>query len=177
MVPHMCQYLRYWWNELKFWSTRITFDRICHTCVIIWSNDVITNRTLLWLLTVDRGCECLEWHIWCCMLLLPDVKGISPRRSSRRKTSKQRETKDKPAENVCRYCPDDDVTKIEPWWTIDLLGEQPPPARPRFKCTKISPNSKAEKCVKIRYWEFDHAAEHRTMKSEAHLCVELRGTP
>ena len=27
-VPHMWQYLRYWWNEVNVSSTRITFDRV-----------------------------------------------------------------------------------------------------------------------------------------------------
>ena len=28
MVPHLWQYLRYWWNEANFSSTRITFNRL-----------------------------------------------------------------------------------------------------------------------------------------------------
>ena len=36
MVPHLWQYLRYWWNEVNFLSTRIRFDRLYNLVITGW---------------------------------------------------------------------------------------------------------------------------------------------
>ena len=41
MVPHLCLYLRYWWNNVNFLSAVITFDKLYS---ILWQQGWRTQR-------------------------------------------------------------------------------------------------------------------------------------